>query len=411
MNPLTLDLVQNLLPRLDPTLPIMSLAHQPWYVNRPNGVGATIARSLQLEPASSHLVVGSIGCGKSTELLASGRILIETRGVYARYVEVSRILDLKDSDGLALCIGVADELAKHLAAEFPQDAELTAILAEMKPLVEGGYDPYWDRPDDVNDDGSFGPVLKRPRPNVPEPLLEHLPLLERLKTIVKKRHSGRLVWLLDGLDRLSNPIDFDRIVEPFLQAVKAVGIGVALVGPRRIVSGLDRLGTAAVFDELHWMGPVETDEGTPGRAFLNAVLEARGVADAVALEQQHTLIHLSGGAIRILLQLTREAIKEAWVRNVASIGSEQVRVAADKVGRGLLLGLSDSELSLLKVLLESGTFAPRSPEESALALTNRVLEYRAESGLMTHAVHPTLTPFVRALAKLPTSGSSSSAPV
>lgn len=410
MNPLNLGLLQNLLQRLDPTLPIMSPAHQPWYVERPDGVGATIARSLQLEPASSHLIVGSIGCGKSTELLAAGRSLLETRGVYARYVEVSRILELSDSDGLALSIGVADELTKHLAEQFPQDPELTAILAELKPLVEGGYDPFLDYPDDGDDRGYYGPVLRRPRPNVPEPLLKHLPLLEKLKTSVRKRFNSHLVWLLDGLDRLSNPIEFDRIVEPFLHAVKAVGIGVALVGPRRIVSGLDRLGAAAIFDELHRMGPVETDEGSPGWAFLNAVLQARDVDHAVAIEQQRSLIHWSGGAIRILLQLTREAIKETWVHNVASIGADQIQAAADKVGRGLLLGLSDAELSLLKVLLESGTFAPRTPEESALVLTNRVLEYRAKSGLMSHVVHPTLAPFVTALAKLPIPGPRSNAP-
>ena len=62
------------------------------------------------------------------------------------------------------------------------------------------------------------------------------------------------------------------------------------------------------------------------------------------------------------------------MRNAANLGADQVQVAADKVGRGLLLGLTDAELALLKALLETNRFAPRSPEDSALMLTNRVLE-------------------------------------
>jgi hypothetical protein len=205
-----------------------------------------------------------------------------------------------------------------------------------------------------------------------------------------------LVWLFDGLDRIADPLEFDKIVEPLLLGLKDAGIGVAIVGPRRVVSGVDRLGAASRFDELHLMGPVNP-ASNDGFRFLAGVLIARKVDEVVPNEHLKTLIDFSGGAIRLLLQLVREAIKETWVSNAQALGANQVAVAVDKIGRSLLLGLTDRELMLLKSLLETGSFAARTDDDAALVLTNRVLEYRDVSGLSRHVVHPCLISFIRAL--------------
>ena len=391
-----LEIYRQVLRRLDPTRPIKAPTDKSWYVARPDGVGHALARSLQIEPQSSHLVVGSIGSGKSSELLAAGRELLETRGVFARYVEVSQITDLESGDAESLLLAVGHELLLCLESTAPDDLQLESIRAQLAPLVDG-YSMPVDALSDDSDRVSIEPRVHHPTQGVPAPVAEHLPILRELAGAVRRLRQGDdLVFLLDGLDRLSDPVQFDALMEPCLRALGAAGIGVAATGPRRAVSGVDRLGVAEGFDELHWVGPLAPDEGGEGFRFLNGVLEARGVDQIMGADARHEVVRLSGGSLRILLQLAREAIKETWVRNAELLGPDQVRAASDRVGRGLLLGLTDRDLGVLSAVQTKGTFSPRSPEDEALAWTNRVLEYRTPSGLMEHRIHPTLLPFLTA---------------
>ena len=369
---------RDLLKSLDPTQPL-SQDQQSWYVPRPDGTATKLARSMQLEPKQSHLIVGSIGCGKSTELLAAGIILVGTPGIFTRYVEVSRLLDLESATTASLAIAIADELSKSLAKTFPDNEDLTDLRNRLEPLVNGGFDPYWD-------------------------------IFKNISELVSTLFDGAdFVWLLDGLDRLSDSDDFDRIVMPLLQAFKAVGIGVALVGPRRMIASMERLGAGDVFDEIHWLGPLKPNEDTNNFHFLSQVLTSRDPTGFVPENIRDALIRWSGGLTRILLQLTRETIKETWICNVKQPDFPQLLAATDKVGRALLLGLADKELLLLKSLIKTGIFAPRMAADYALILTNRVLEYRGENALMTHEVHPTLHKFILSLPDPPSTKASTKA--
>lgn len=386
--------LRDVLQRIDPTRPIRRPEDHGWYVERPDGVGTILGRTLQVDPGGSHLLVGAIGCGKSTELLAAGRILLATNGVVSRYLDVTRTLDLTKADGAALLLAVGDDVLKGLEAIYPAEADLAKLRERLRPWVEGVLDPYWDVP---SDDSDWVP------PRIPPPsglgeVGEYLWLLDGIRTFLAARDQTRLVCLLDGLDRVADPLEFDRIVGPFLDGMKRANIGVVVVGPARAISALDRLGTPERFDELHWMGAVDPglSPDSPGWTFLKHVLLVRGVGDFVADARLDELVQWSGGAIRILLQLTREALKESWIRNVDAVGPDQVRAAADRVGRTLMLGLTDDELRILLRVRSTGVFAARSSRDAALVLMNRILEYRQPNGTFRHVLHPTLVGFLEA---------------
>ena len=65
--------------RLDPTRPLVG-PERDLYVERPEGLSTRLGRHLQIDPTGAHLVVGPIGCGKTTEMAAAGRIVLETHG-------------------------------------------------------------------------------------------------------------------------------------------------------------------------------------------------------------------------------------------------------------------------------------------------------------------------------------------
>lgn len=400
-----LERFRALLPRLDPTQPIKNPDQQAWYVERPDGIGNALGRTLQIDRTSTHLLVGSIGCGKSTEVLAAGRVLLGTPGIFARYVEVSQAMALAEANDEMLLLALLDDLVRNMVQHFPKDEEVAKFRGELTPWVEG----YWKDPPGfrealrnaltlppplIGGDRQFveGHV-KRPKKDVSE---RWLGWLNRASALMQRLMGRRLIWLIDGLDRIADPIEFDRIVMPFLRTLKVAGIGAAIVGPPRSITGVDRLGAADVFDELHWMGPVDPGEPT-GEQFLREVLIRRGVAEVATAEALEFMVFRSGGAIRILLQLAKDAVKDTWVRNQDRVRMPQADLAALKVGRSLLLGLSNEEVKLLQALVKTGQFAPRSDGDRALEFSNRVLKYDSASGLPRYVVHPTLTRFLAVL--------------
>ena len=74
----------------DPALAI----EQKLYVHPPNAISDVIVHHLEIEPTSRHLVVGSIGSGKTTQLLVATQALNALPDLRAVYVDVSQKQDL-----------------------------------------------------------------------------------------------------------------------------------------------------------------------------------------------------------------------------------------------------------------------------------------------------------------------------
>lgn len=64
------------------------------HVGAPGAVGARIAAELSLAPSSTHLLIGGSGSGKTTQLLAAQKLVSETQGTRALYIDVSERHDI-----------------------------------------------------------------------------------------------------------------------------------------------------------------------------------------------------------------------------------------------------------------------------------------------------------------------------
>ena len=74
--------------RLDPTGDPAQAVASGFYVPPPNAVSQRIATRIELEPASSHLLVGGIGSGKTTELIAIERKLADVEDLFTVRIDV-----------------------------------------------------------------------------------------------------------------------------------------------------------------------------------------------------------------------------------------------------------------------------------------------------------------------------------
>jgi hypothetical protein len=158
-----------------------------------------------------------------------------------------------------------------------------------------------------------------------------------------------LVFLFDGLDRLSDIEKFTQVVFDDVSLLKQSGAGIVVVGPQKIRPSIHGE-VVAQFDQFHLHGAssmqLEVD-----RCFLMAILRRRVsegmLAEAVALR----LIRASGGLVRDLISLARASVEEAYASGDDSVSILHVDIAAESFGKGLLLGATSLMGSRLREML------------------------------------------------------------
>ncbi len=380
--------------RLDPTRPLKTPGEHDLYVSHPGGLAARLGATLLLEPASTHVVIGSIGCGKSTEVLALERNLVDQGGAFLRYVDAGEHVELHQTTAHGFAAAITTELAAELSKRnyfFPGvKASLDAVVAGWRHGEEHFYEP------DYEPEGMWSaPAFQAPKP-VPDAFGDVVQVLEDCRIAVESRQQ-HLIWVIDGLDRLSDLDLFEELVAPLLQVVKRVRLGLVLIGPRTSMMGPRRLGVMSQFEDRHSVGPLDpSDHDGAGRAFLRSVLRQRGGEDLLDEDVVDLIAERSGGVLRHLVQLCRHAIREAFVRNASRVEVVDVATAADQLGRDLMLGLSDEEVDILTRLQGHHPFASRTANDEALIRSNRILEYRRPTGAPFHRVHPCLERFLEA---------------
>lgn len=389
-------------PVADPALAIRDGLH----VDRPgSSVAEQLAARLELEPASTHLVLGGTGSGKTSELLRAVTLLRERlseAGDLIEYIDVSRLHDLAasrfsgvlvDSAGLALAAGVEQ---RGLAEATP--AQQLAVKALRKHAHgEGAWlspeDDEWEdynearQPDMVYRRGQ-GTLIPAEQP-IPEDLESLIPHLRLLRASYPGE-SAHAIFLFDSLDRLGDPARFREAVEHDLRVLKTVGIGVVVVGPIRFITAGDRKVTD-LFDQTHFQLPVDPGEAA-GLAFLTTVLRRRAGPELLPDECLEPLALASGGVLRDLISLAKSAGQEAYAAGHEPIALADVARAVDAFGRNLAVGLDFTHIKLLKHLRQGAGFVIRGERETSLLETRRVLLY--ESGWV---VHPALAPLLDAV--------------
>jgi hypothetical protein len=355
-------------------------------------VADEVAGRLALQPASTHLIVGGIGSGKTTQLLVAEERLRQIPDMRAVYLDVSREQDLQKLRAGVLVALTGLAFAKLLSDHSAPVREAKAFFQTW--AVDGRSYEMYEVDDDPGDWVSVPPVISPP-PTPSRTSNEGA----ALKTLTDALCSmvPHVSLLVDSLDRVVELEGFEQILQHDVAMLRALGIGVVLVGPLKLLYGTWRP-IAASFDKLHqvsWVDPAEP----AGRDFLMRVLRTRSPENLLSDEGAARLVQASGGVLRDLVGLARDAGEEAYLAGDETIGPAHVDAAADAFGRTLMLGLAADDLATLQRVRAQGSFVPVSDRDLALLMTGRVLEYR--NGRVRYAVHPTIAPLLEQLAATP----------
>lgn len=370
--------------KLDPTGDPAS-AIGAFYVDSPHSISVRLAAELAIAPGSSHLLVGGVGSGKTTELLAVARHMAGLADTAAFYIDVSQRHDIAKMVPGAVVAQVGLALAEPVA-------RIESGNTWLQRAHDVAYDT-WEYPEEPPPlDLDYVPGILVPEPVHDNIRRARIPL-EGLLDVIRRRVQ-HVVVMLDGLDRIADIQAFEQLVVHDVKALAALGVGAVLVGPLRTLYGIDRV-LAQYFDSMHYQPWIDVTASPTGRDFLAGVLLRRAgeVLDAPGVD---ALVNASGGVLRDLLSLAQSALVEAYMDGADRVGPHEVDGAVDAFGRKHLQGLRTAELEVLQRVRTQGTFVQTSDDDLALLMTRRVLEYRS-ANQPRYAVHPTIRGLLRDL--------------
>lgn len=372
-------------------------------------IAKTLEMRLGLRPTSSHLIVGGVGSGKTTQLLLAEKRLNKLTDVQARVIDVSEHQDIAElSPGVLMILGglelgrmiEQDEVFSKLNLEAQSKA-----LGKLRKYIDGFWEHVgWGEDDERQENEVYVKAITPPptewgnRLDLPwwfDDVFRQVDILCQPYRDTDKH----IVFLFDGLDRLGDPERFEHVIRAEIPAFQRLGAGVAVVGPLLALYGLNRPITER-FDYFYHQSPVNVPDDAVGRGYLHSVLRARLPAEVLPDDTCTALISWSGGVLRDLIALTQLACEEAYLHGSDYIGIADVNRAADAFGRKHLLGLGTDELEVLQRVRRKGIFVQASEKDLALLVTRRVLEY-SESGSVAYIVHPTVGPLLAAIDKSP----------
>ena len=380
-----------------------------------------IARA-DIEPSSQQLLMGCTGSGKTTLLLQAEKWLDQPGQVLPLYIDVSAETDLTKLGSGALLASFGIHLLQEFTSRsFGANLEGSALEAlkkaeaEIRGFAYGTQTKVWVKGPKINISGflqglsnierissALGEPGRYVNVDVPGKLapLSAASFPPDLRTIGKQlelfvsatRDRGfDLVAMFDGLDRLPSPDNFWAVVDQDFRALRLLGVGVISTAPQSLLYGEGRA-IAAHFDRTHQIRALNPD---PKSSDLKTVLIHRGGTELMDDETADLLCGASGGVLRDLITLARDAGEEAYVEGDARVQTPHARVAIRQMGEAYLRGLGPEQIAILRRLTESGSFDVASSSSIELLAIGRVLEYSAGE----FRVHPTLLPL------LPASGS------
>jgi hypothetical protein len=385
--------------RFNPTAAGRSAIQQGLVVDDPSrSLYAKLAARADLEPGSQQLIAGGIGSGKTTELLMAESWLAKQGKTLPLYVDITAETRLSALDAGA----VLTTTGLHIGTILPDKGskEVKASWQRIKEVAYGKtewVEPDWVEPDWPPDDGGdFGyeedlrvPVrvpgkLKRPLPALHRDVAE---LVETVTPFVRaiRDTQKEIVLVLDGLDRLMDPPKFWKLVEQDFQALKRLGLSVLAAAPLSVLFGEDRQ-IADHFDRVRHLATAVAD---PQRSpFLMQVLEKRGAGELMGSSEMQALCTASGGVMRDLISLCRNAAEDAYISGADGVVMKNVKRGCAQLGEAYWLGLGKGQADSLRILRKTGAFSVGEKSNMELLLTRRVLEY--EGPPPRYEVHPVL---------------------
>jgi hypothetical protein len=363
-----------------------------YYVHAPGKLLVdNISNRIALRPSSSHLLLGGIGSGKTTQLLVACQQINEIEDIHAIYVDVSQYTYISK-----ITTGVLTAIAGLELAELMKDSKDENVIQYIDLIRKraNGYtyydDDYYDEPDDYERLISVKGII----PKKVEGYGINLELVETVKKLAKltSEKYGNLVLLFDGLDRLNDAKTFMQLVYSDAKAISSVGIGLVLVGSLTAIYGDYRDTIDKSLDYFCYQPFFDVENDSEAYNFFGKIIQTRTSEDFIEELAIKALIRFSGGVLRDFITLTQASIEETYLSGENKVQEKQVLKAVDSTGRNQLLGISDNELKIIKQIVKTRTFIPRTDEDLRLLVRRVILEYRYPK--LRYAVHPAIKPLL-----------------
>jgi hypothetical protein len=365
-----------------------------------------LAGRADLEPGSQQLLVGGIGSGKTTELLLAKRWLESQGHILPLYIDVSKATDLSGLNTGALVASLGLKLAAHIGnglSDYWQDTQLRAELGKpfekLWNFAYGKIERVWV-PDDDNFPDDFGiddsgdeeghfsihkipGKLRPPLPSLDREIQDIREPLEQFLAAAKQR-GKEVAVIFDGLDRLLDPTKFWSVAHQDLRLLRQLKVSSLATAPLSVLFAVE-VGQSITgeFDRVQHLAVI-----TAGRndSCLRSVMEKRRCSELLNGPEVDTICHYSGGVLRDLISLARDAAEEAYVSEHDTITLADVEKVIRQLGNGYLRGLGPTAINALLELEQSKSFNVRLRPNVELLLTRRVLEYSSTD----FRVHPAL---------------------
>jgi hypothetical protein len=209
------------------------------------------------------------------------------------------------------------------------------------------------------------PALSRDIQEIRAPLDEFLTMAREIREDI--------VVIFDGLDRLLDPTKFWSVAHQDLRLFREIKVSIVATAPISVLFGTG-LGQSVAdhFERVHHLPVIASD---PENGSLRSVLEKRHAHELMSRTETDTICRYSGGVLRDLISLTRDAAEEAYISDHDSVTAADVDKVVRQLGVGYLRGLGPEAIQILFDLENSGSFRVDQPPNVELLLTRRVLEY------------------------------------
>jgi hypothetical protein len=365
-----------------------------------------LAARADLDPGSQQLLVGGVGSGKTTELLMAEQWLTQQGQTFSLYIDISAETDLSGLNSGALLAGFGLHLADSFACRGFEDAldldhqkELEAARRRIKEFAFGKTEHTWvtdgneHPPPDIDGDDEPGYYVTN---KVPGKLKPPFPALQRDIEAIRdplaafidtlQARSLDVVVIFDGLDRLISPDKFWAVVDQDFRALRRLRIAVLAAGPVSVLYGAGR-SISAHFDRVHHITALGA--GPLDKSNLLAILMHRGW-DLLETDEAEFICGSSGGVLRDLITLARDAGEAAYIAGSDRILREHASFAVKQMGEFYRRGLGPDQLKILRGLDKRPWFDVASSSGIELLVTGRVVEYSAAD----FRVHPALRPLI-----------------
>jgi Cdc6-like AAA superfamily ATPase len=381
-----------------------------YYVSEPGkSVSDLIAARIALRPTSTHLILGGIGSGKTTQLLvAFDRINRLLENAYVKYIDVSLSTNLSE-----IAPGVLVAIVGVTLADLMKDSENNSVKKNIEEIQKIAYGytetnevPKPNHAQMVEFYRDFLPRLD-PYSKTTKTFKRHPGILspvskqqsDKLTSAVKKLYESakqkyeNIVFLFDGLDRLDDSKSFSQMIVSDMRKISAIGIGCVVVGSVRIMhEEFTRSTLEQSIDYFEYKSCWDVENDSSAYDFFESILKQRATEGFIEPDAIDSIIRYSGGILRDLINLTQASIEEAYLIGDENLKLIHVEKAAETFGRGKLLGITKSDIDILQEFANGRSLPPSSDAEIKLLITRRIIEYMYPQRRC--AIHPTLLPIL-----------------